>query len=141
MIEAYGEAGWRNFQDPSGARIVLAYIDPAWNDAKFTVEGDKATAKLAGAGEELHLVRQMGAWRVDLDSGFSAGAQGTDMKPESLGIALTKMSKIARNYVAKIGDGTTVDEIDQAMGQEFFNVILSVWDKPAVRVEPKPDKK
>lgn len=139
MIKAYGDVGWRKFQDSEGANIKLSYNEMKLDELEFNIEGDTATGRLSKEdGEPLKLVRQKGRWQVDLEKSFASGAPGAEgMSANSFAEALAKMAKIIREHEDKIGDDTSVDELDKQMGAAFLGALMSAGAKPTVTVEVK----
>ena len=137
MLKAYGEEGWRNFQDSEGARITLRYNDANLEQLKFAIDGDVATATLPEGGGSLLMTRKDGRWKVDLEKSIEADAKEGDMNAKSLTEAFKGMVKTIREYEGKIGEGTTVDQLDKDMGAAFFAALLSAGAKPKVSVQVK----
>ena len=137
MIKAYGEVGWRNFQDSEGANIKLSYNEMKLDQIEFEVEGDTAKGRTSkDDNEPLHMVRQNGRWQVDLDASFTSGTP-KGMTAESFAKAMGQMAKIIGEYEDKIGDDTSVDELDKEMGAAFLGALMSAGAKPTVTVEVK----
>ena len=139
MLAAYGEVGWKNFQDDGGARIRLSYNDLKVSDLEFETEGDTAKASSAEDDEiVLRLVRKDGIWLVDLEKSLESQTQNGGLTSKSLGEAFGSMAKTMQTYEAKIGEGTTVDELDKAMGAEFLSALLEAGAKPKISVSVTP---
>lgn len=137
MIKAYGEVGWKNFQDSEGARITLAYNEMNLDDLEFKTEGDRATGSLPEDGEVLHVARKEGRWFIDLDATFDANGKEGGMTAKSFGKALAGMTEAIRDGEKKIGEGTTVDQLDKEMGAAFLATLVSAGAKPKVSIQAK----
>jgi hypothetical protein len=132
MIKAYGEVGWRNFQDAEGARITLAYHDMNVEQLKFDVEGDTAKGSLADGEKLLHMIRKKGRWQVDLETSFDSELKKGGMTAKSFGEAMGKMVKIIRDNESKIGGDITVDQLDKEMGAAFFAALAAAGAEPTI---------
>jgi hypothetical protein len=117
MIKAYGEEGWRNFQDSEGASITLAFQDLNPAEMKFTTQKDSAKGRLPEGEEVLRLIAKQGRWYIDLDSSFDATSKQGGLTAKSLAKAFAGMVKTIRRYEPKIGDGLTVDSSTKKWAQ------------------------
>jgi|GEM_PF-5457855 len=140
MIAAYGEVGWKNFQDADGARVSLSYHDLKVDDLKFETEGDTAKAKGREDDElALCLVRKDGAWQVDLNQSLESQSDDNGLSAKGLADAFSSMAKTMRSYESKVGEGTSVDQLDKEMGAEFLSALLGAGAKPKISISVKPN--
>lgn len=120
LIQKHGEEGWKNFQDPSGARLHLNLLEDS-EEPKVEIEGDTALVTLKN-GNPVAMNRIDGRWYLDFKMTLS-GAKNETLDFQKTARLVSELTKLINDYKGKI-DKMSVDQLDEEMGADVLRILL-----------------
>jgi hypothetical protein len=123
VIKAYGERGWRAFEQAGGAKLSLELADNRQQLAKaqWKVSGDSAEGRLPGESQVLHLTRKSGRWHIHAKDILTGGAGDL----EKFASTWSRLGGLLREKKRRIGKaGVTAESLDKELGAEMLPILL-----------------
>lgn len=120
VISAYGEQGWKEFNEAPGFEISVSLEFPDFREFRIEIEGDSAKVwKPENVEETMLLKRIEGEWKIDADTSF-LGAE------DSVADVFNRLVDAIKAYMPRIGEpGVTPASLSKAMGNHVGSEIGS----------------